>query len=412
MQILPDAIRMPQSADMSPQRMRELRSVVTGLAGFLTLVDLFAIQAILPTLAETYAVSPAAIGFAVNASTIGMAVSCLGIALVANRINRRRGIGVCLALLAIPTAMLAFAPDLATFTILRIVQGVLMAAAFALTMTYLAEHLSAAGTASALAAYITGVVASNLVGRLVSASATDLFGLHANFFLFAALNIAGALLVFTNFDRMPPMASAVYAGSPLQSWARHLSNPALRASFGIGFLILFAFIGVFTYINFVLSQAPLSLNSMSLGIVYFVFLPSMLTTPLAGAFATRIGTRPALWIGLLVAMAGLALLLSPSLPVVLAGMVFVGVGTFFAQAVGTGFVGRAATTDRAAASGLYLASYYLGGLAGGALVGQIFVRFGWTASISVIAVSLLLAALLGTGLRIRNPEAETVKTAS
>jgi len=49
-----------------------------------------------------------------------------------------------------------------------------MAAAFTLTMAYLAEHCIAEDTASALAAYITGVVASNLVGRLVSASVADL----------------------------------------------------------------------------------------------------------------------------------------------------------------------------------------------------------------------------------------------
>lgn len=42
----------------------------------------------------------------------------------------------------------------------------------------------------------------------------------------------------------------------------------------------------------------------------------------------------------------------------------IGVGTFFMQATATGFVGRAATTDRASASGIYLASYFLGGLVG------------------------------------------------
>ena len=50
-----------------------LRSFVIGLTAFLTVVDLFATQAILPSLAKAYQVSPAAIGFAVNASTIGMA---------------------------------------------------------------------------------------------------------------------------------------------------------------------------------------------------------------------------------------------------------------------------------------------------------------------------------------------------
>ena len=79
-------------------------------------------------------------------------------------------------------------------------------------------------------------------------------------------------------------------------------------------------------------------------------------------------------------------------------MVLVGVGTFFAQAVATGFVGRAAAFDRAAASGLYLASYYLGGLAGAAVLGQLFDRWGWQACVLGIGVALLLGAVLATRL--------------
>src|SRR4051794_24559068 len=54
-----------------------LRSLVIGLIAFLTLVDLFATQAILPALARHYQVSPAAMGLAVNASTMGMAIAGL-----------------------------------------------------------------------------------------------------------------------------------------------------------------------------------------------------------------------------------------------------------------------------------------------------------------------------------------------
>src|SRR5258707_2930976 len=50
-----------------------LRSLIIGLTAFLTVVDLFATQAILPSLAKHYDVTPAAMGFAVNASTMGMA---------------------------------------------------------------------------------------------------------------------------------------------------------------------------------------------------------------------------------------------------------------------------------------------------------------------------------------------------
>src|SRR5262250_2807043 len=105
------------------------RTLVIGLMAFLTLVDLFATQAILPSLARHYQVSPAAMGFAVNASTIGMAVAGLVVAFFSQHIDRRRGIVVSLALLAIPTALLALAPDLTTFTLLRVAQGLFMSAA-------------------------------------------------------------------------------------------------------------------------------------------------------------------------------------------------------------------------------------------------------------------------------------------
>ena len=89
--------------DSSPMEMHGhssgvlLRTVVIGLTAFLTVVDLFATQAILPSLARAYNVSPAAMGFAVNASTMGMAVAGLAVALFAQRIDRRLGILVSLA---------------------------------------------------------------------------------------------------------------------------------------------------------------------------------------------------------------------------------------------------------------------------------------------------------------------------
>ena len=108
----------------------------------------------------------------------------------------------------------------------------------------------------------------------------------------------------------------------------------------------------------------------------------------------RYGTRATFWGALGVAGLGLPLMLLPNLAAVLAGMVLVGVGTFFAQATATGFVSRAATSDRGSASGLYLAFYFFGGLAGAAILGQLFDRFGWAACVAGIGVSLLIAAVL------------------
>lgn len=375
------------------------RNLVVGLIGFLTLVDLFATQAILPTLAAHYRVAPAAMGLAVNASTVGMAVAALVTALVSHRLPRRTGIWIALAVLAAPTTALAFAPDLEVFTALRVTQGLCMSVAFTLTMAYLAEHASAEEAAGALAAYVTGVVASNLFGRLIASTVAGALSVAVNFYVFAGLNLAGAALTFAVLRRAPLAAPASAGPTALKRLAAHLATPCLRACFGIGFCVLFAFIGAFTYVNFVLARTPLSLTPMALGLVYFVFAPSMLTTPLAGAVANRFGPRPTFWAALGLAAAGLPLMLAPSLLAVIAGMVLLAAGTFFAQAVATGFVGRAARSDRAAASGLYLAAYYLGGLAGAAVLGQVFDRYGWPWAVAGVGSALALAAVFAAVLR-------------
>src|SRR5436189_889504 len=212
-----------------------LRSLIIGLTAFLTVVDLFATQAILPSLARHYNVSPAAMGFAVNSSTMGMAMAGLVVGFFSQHIDRRLGILLSLALLAVPTSLLAVAPDLTVFTILRVAQGLCMASAFALTLTYLGEQCSATDAGGAFAAYITGNVASNLIGRLISAAVADSFGLASNFYFFASLNLAGAVLVYFAIHRVQPTHATAAVQSPLAATIDHWRNPKLRSAFAIGF---------------------------------------------------------------------------------------------------------------------------------------------------------------------------------
>lgn len=373
------------------------RSLLIAVIGFLTLVDLFATQAILPSLAAEYGVSPSEIGVAANSTTLGMAVAGLLVGAFSANVERKRAIGLSLLLLALPTAALAYAPDLTVFSLLRVTQGLFMAAAFTLTLTHLAERCQHR-TATALAAYVTGVVASNLIGRLTAAVVAGLVGATSSFLFFAALNVAGAVLASFALTRNEPerMEPGARFWSP---WLRHLGDPELRSTFAIGFLILFGFIGVFTYVGFLLMRPPHALSMSALGLVFLVFAPSMLTTPAAGRITNRFGPGATLPASLAMALAGLVLTLLPSLLAVVAGMTLVGIGTFFAQAVATGHVGRIASGDRAAASGLYLSSYYCGGLAGAAAIGLLFDRFGWFAAVAGVFAALTLAGVIGLNLR-------------
>jgi YNFM family putative membrane transporter len=106
-----------------------------------------------------------------------------------------------------------------------------------------------------------------------------------------------------------------------------------------------------------------------------------------------------MWGALALAALALPMLLSPVLTIVFVGMVLVAIGTFLAQAIATGFLGKATSEGHGAASGMYLACYFLGGLAGSALLGQLFDRFGWPICVAGVAAALLIAAALSVRLK-------------
>ena len=130
-----------------------------------------------------YNVTPAAMGFAVNASTMGMAVAGLAVALVqpADRPPARHP--------RQPGA--AVDPDRAAggragsddFHDAAHRAGALHGVGLHADAGLSRRECSAADAGGAFAAYITGNVASNLIGRLVSAALADHLGLAANFYL-------------------------------------------------------------------------------------------------------------------------------------------------------------------------------------------------------------------------------------
>jgi MFS transporter, YNFM family, putative membrane transport protein len=375
-----------------------VRSFAIGSIGFLTLVDLFAAQAILPQLMQLYHASPTQIGLAVNASTLGMAAAGPITAAVVRGLSRRAGIWISLAMLAAPTALLAIAPTLLSFTLLRVLQGVFMASAFTLTLAHFSERCSRHDMPRALAAYVTGSVMANLLGRLMASSVAAQFGAPATFLTFAALNLSGALIAFVKVTHVSPMPLRAEPRELLCVFAQHLRNPALTRAYAVGFLILFGFVGLFSYVGFALVAPKVGLSMTAAGLAFMCFAPSLATTPMAGPLSARLGISKAAAFALLCAVIGALLTITASALPIFVGMALFSSGVFVAQAIITSYVGRAAKIERAAASGLYLSAYYSGGLAGAAAIGALYEQFGWSGATSGVAIALALASLLAAGL--------------
>jgi YNFM family putative membrane transporter len=103
-------------------------------------------------------------------------------------------------------------------------------------------------------------------------------------------------------------------------------------------------------------------------------------------------------VGLVAAALGLGVLLAPPLPLVVAGLVLLVLGTFTAQAIAPTFVNVNARTAKGGASALYLTSYYVGGTLGSVVPGFALQAAGWRGVVlscaAALGVALLANALL------------------
>ena len=258
--------------------------------------------------------------------------------------------------------------------------------------------------AGAFAAYVTGNVASNLVGRLMAAAVADHFGLAANFLMFAALNLAGAVLVYFSLGK-----AAADAGDG-GTWRPRHSPPGARISATCRCAAASASASASCSpssapsptSNFVLTRPPLLARHDALGLVYFVFVPSIVTTPLAGhAVGSAFGTRPAIWLALAIAAAGLPLLVLPQ-PAGRARRPRAGRRRHLLR---PGHRHRLRRPRRdgaiaAPASGIYLASYFCRRPRRQRVLGQVFDRLGWPACVAGVGSALAVAGLLATRLKL------------
>ena len=99
-----------------------------------------------------------------------------------------------------------------------------MAGAFTLTLTHLAERCEVR-TANALAAYVTGVVASNLIGRLTAAFVASLVGAEHSFLFFAFSTSPAPRWSASRFTATR-RSRWIAQGRFWSAWIEHLSDPA------------------------------------------------------------------------------------------------------------------------------------------------------------------------------------------
>jgi predicted MFS family arabinose efflux permease len=246
-----------------------------------------------------------------------------------------------------------------------------------------------------MAAYVAGTVLGGFSGRMVSALVAAEFSWRWSFVALGVLDVLGAVAMWiwlpADRRRKPAPRTASMAGA---MW-RHLRNPRLAATYAVGFCVLFTLVAAFTYVNFYLAAPPFGLSTRGLGLVFTVYLVGAAITPIAGRAIDRMGHRFALTMAMAGGAAGISLTLVPHLVFVMAGLAMCCTGVWIAQSSASSYIGTVAKEAQAAAVGLYVMFYYLGGSFGSELPGHFWTRGGWPVCVALIVAVQLLTVTLG-----------------
>jgi predicted MFS family arabinose efflux permease len=273
------------------------------------------------------------------------------------------------------------------------VQGLLLPPIFAVTVVYIGDEWPTAEIPAVTGVYMAGSALGGFLGRFISGVASELWGWRSAFLVLAAITLVAAAVVALYLPREQSFMRARGLMSALRAMAGILRIKHLLATFMVGFAVLFAFVGGFTYVNFYLAAPPFNFTPAALGSIFVVYLLGVAVSPFAGHAIVRYGRRKVVGSALCLWGIGLLITLLPSLIAVIAGLGVLAASGFVAQICATSYLAAAAREARASAVGLYVTCYYIGGSAGAVVPAAAWHYFGWPGVVGVILLVLALAGL-------------------
>jgi len=373
------------------------------LGSVMVFSNLYITQPLLPMIREAFAVSPLQAGMTLSVTTLTLGGCLLLYGPLSDAIGRRVIILTTLALLSLTTLAAAFASDFTLLLVLRALQGAFIAGLPAAAMAYMGDEFEPRALFLAVGFYIAANSLGGISGRLVSGIAAHHWGWQSSFLTLALFDLVCLLLVVwllpasRRFEPRP-----LRAGHMLGDLYGHLRNPLILAACIVGGFNFFVFVNQYSYITYVLADAPYNLSSDWLGMLFLTYLSGTLAASFSGRLSAGRSQPRMMALGVGFLILGSLLTLIPHLSAIVLGFFVNALGFFFAHTQAAGWVTRHAQRARASATSLYLTFYYAGATLGGFYL-DLF--WGWAGWGGVVTGSLLILSLtLGTAWWLGNRE--------
>lgn len=355
--------------------------------------DMYATQPILPLLSRYFGIGAATAGTTISVVVAAIALGSGLFGPLSDVFGRKRVLVTSGFVLALATLACALATSFSALLVFRALQGLAVPGISAVAVAYIGDNFSRERTGSLVGLYVAASGLGGLFGRVLAGVLSAHFNWRIPFYAYAAFTLLGTLAMLIALRRdapapgsnKPPLFRA-YAAMTL-----HAANSQLVAAFCIGALIFLAFIGVFTYIPYLLSAPPYRLSTETISLFYFAYLAGVIVSPISGALAGRYGARILIAAGICIAAIGVLMTLAVQLAIIALATVVLAIGMFTVQAIAPAFVNITAAANKGGANALYQVFYYGGAVFGSTLPGLAWEHWQWHGVVAVCIASLALA---------------------
>ncbi|WP_209325630.1 MFS transporter [Brevibacterium renqingii] len=364
-------------------------AVLCWLAVALEGFDLVVLGAVIPELLATEAIgfTPEAATLVATLSLVGVGLGAVSVGPVVDRIGRRWAIIGCVIGFSLFTLFVAFAPNVALFTLFRFIAGLFLGAVMPSCLAYISEYNKSGKTGKATTLTMTGYHAG-AVGISLLAVAYS----HNWHLLFVAGGVAGlvmvpllwwklpeseAFLAAQEAKRNPAAASATVESTVKTGMAGLFEGKLALVTIGVwasSFMGLLLVYGLNTWLPKIMADAGYEVSD-SLVMLFVMNIGAVVGLILAGWLADRHGTKKIVLMWFVLAAVFLAALSIPMTSQVLLNLaVFItGVFVFSAQVLVYAFVSaiypaQARGTALGMASGIGRIGAIVGPFITGALV--------------------------------------------
>ncbi len=382
----------PADYDDHPSLRLELTLALVGVLAFL---QVYSVQSILPDLRRDLGASVVEVGNAVGVTVLAVALSSPFMGMLSDALGRKPLVVASVLALAVPSALLTQVQTVHGLLLLRFLQGLAVPGVTVVTIAYIGEEFRHASMARVMSIYVTGNVLGGFLGRFLMGHLSEFMNWRLAFGVLAALNLAGAVVIWRGLPRSRHFVADKRLAANLATLAALLRNPALQAACALGFTVLFALVGVFTFVNLHLAAPPYGFSAADLANVFVVYLVGVLVTPLTGRVLPRLGARRTVLASVAISALGVLLTLLPSTAAIVIALTLAACGVFITQAATVSFIAYRITSGRSLAGGLYYTAYYSGGFAGAWLGGVAYTWGGWPGTVALLAAVQALGWAIG-----------------